>query len=318
MANNVPMPPATGSRRISWSEIPRDVTRAIGRHLGSDVVHAVSLEGGFSEGLAARVVLESGGSAFVAAVNSETAPAIARFHRREAQVTSQLQGTASVPRLLATHDDGVWMALVFEDIDGHLPQQPWDRTELSRVLNAATDMSRALTPAPVDARLLAPPRLGGWRDLATGPAVDRLAAVSVWAANHLDDLLALEGDAPLVLGGDTLLHGDLYPFNILLTADRVHVVDWPHAWIGAPHCDVVTILSTCSRSGIDPQPLVAAHPLTRDLAPAAVDVLLAMHAGYLLRTATAVGPHADPNLVAMMVALATGSLDWLRRRLSAG
>jgi RIO1 family len=33
--------------------------------------------------------------------------------------------------------------------------------------------------------------------------------------------------------GTTLLHGDLYPFNLLLTPDRVVVIDWPHAWTGA-------------------------------------------------------------------------------------
>jgi thiamine kinase-like enzyme len=54
--------------------------------------------------------------------------------------------------------------------------------------------------------------------------------------------MALESRAQVT--GTTLLHGDLYPFNLLLTPDRVVVIDWPHAWTGAPFCDVVTLLSS--------------------------------------------------------------------------
>src|ERR671916_582069 len=37
--------------------------------------------------------------------------------------------------------------------------------------------------------------------------------------------------------GGSLVHCDLYPHNILLTPDRVVVVDWPHARLGAPVVD---------------------------------------------------------------------------------
>ena len=85
-------------------------------------------------------------------------------------------------------------------------------------------------PAPVPARLLGGPRLGGWQELAGDrAAVDRLRARSPWAAGHLAELAALEEHSALLRDGGTLLHGDLYPFNVLLAADRVHVVDWPHA-----------------------------------------------------------------------------------------
>jgi hypothetical protein len=160
--------------------------------------------------------------------------------------------------------------------------------------------------------LLAPPRLGGWSDLASPPARDRLRALSRWAADHLDGLIALESRAQVA--GPTLLHGDLYPFNLLLTPDRVVVIDWPHAWVGAPFCDVVTLLSSTRLSGIDPQPIAESHPLTRDLVPAQVDGFLALHSGFLLRTAASAGPEADPNIVAMMTALGLASVRWLQHR----
>ncbi|MFC0531481.1 phosphotransferase [Phytohabitans kaempferiae] len=186
--------------------------------------------------------------------------------------------------------------------------------ELERVLSAVTDLVATLTPTPADLPALAPPRLGGWSGLAGGAAADRLRSVAPWAAENIDRLLALEAQALLVTPGSTLLHGDLYPFNMMLTADRVYFVDWPHAWVGASHIDLVTLLSSTGLSGFDPQLLVERHPLTRDLDPLQIDVTLALHAGFLLRVACTVGPETDSTMVDMMVALATGSLRLLESR----
>ncbi|MFF1419285.1 aminoglycoside phosphotransferase family protein [Streptomyces sp. NPDC058280] len=307
------MPQATGSGRIAWEALPDEVTAPIERLLGSKVVRAVSQPGGFSEGLAARVRLANGRRAFVKAASSLTAPAVAEHHRREIAISQRLPREVPAPRLLEAYDDGVWVALVFEEIPGHLPAQPWQRDELDRVLAAVTDVARVLTPSPVDAAFLGKPRLGGWLALANEGGVKQAEALSPWAADHFDELASLEENASLA--GDTLLHGDLYPFNIMLTAERVFVIDWPHAWIGAPHCDVVTLLSSASLSGVDPQPIADSHPLTRDLDPVRINEVLAMHAGFLLRTAGLFGPAADPHIVNMMVALGLASLRWLRERL---
>jgi hypothetical protein len=307
-------PDATGSQRIGWAQLPTEVTTAIGDMLGSEIVAARSQPGGFSEGLAARVRLADGRRAFVKAVSALTAPAAAGFHRREMTIAAALAGTGLVPRLLDGYDDGAWVALAFEEIPGRLPTQPWLPDELDRVLDAVTALAAALTPAPVDPTILAPPRLGGWRQLAEPGPRQALRELHPWAGCHIDELVTLEEQAKPAVAGDTLLHGDLYPFNILLTRQRVVVVDWPHAWIGAAHCDLVTLLSSVSISGIDPQPLAERHPLTRDLDPLPINGLLALHAGFLLRVATSAGSGADRDLVDMMVTLSTSSLRWLGSR----
>jgi hypothetical protein len=61
----------------------------------------------------------------------------------------------------AACEDGEWVALVFEEIPGSLPAQPWQRGQLDRVLAALPGLVTALTPAPVEESQLAPPRLGG-------------------------------------------------------------------------------------------------------------------------------------------------------------
>lgn len=294
--------------------MPREVATRIERQLGSPVTSAFSQPGGFSEGLAARVHLANGKRVFVKAASSLVAPAVADFHRREIVVSQRLPAKAPTPRLLDAYDDGTWVVLVFEEIPGRLPAQPWQPDELDRVFAAVTDMAEILTPSPVDQAILGKPRLGGWLEVAADAAVGtKVEELSPWAAGHLDDLVALERNASLA--GSTLLHGDLYPFNIMLTADRVFVVDWPHAWVGPRHCDAVTVLSSASLSGVDPQPIAENHPLLRDLDPVVVNEVLALQAGFLLRVAAVAGPAADRNLVAMTTALGLASLRWLEQRM---
>jgi hypothetical protein len=80
------------------------------------------------------------------------------------------------------------------------------------------------------------------------------------------------------------------------------------------HCDAVTLMSSASLSGIDPQPLAERHPLTRDLDQTHVDVFLAPHAGFMFRAALSGGASADGPLRDMMVALGSRSLRWLQSR----
>jgi hypothetical protein len=218
------MPQATGGGRVAWEATPNEATILIEGLLGGEVVSAINQPGGFSDGLAARVRLADGGRRFVKAANSLRAPAVAAHHRREILISQRLSSEVPAPRLLDTYDDGVWIVLVFEDIPGHLPAQPWRRDDLDRVLTAITELARTLTPSPLDEGILGNPRLGGWSALADdAAAVRNLEQLSPWAVDRLDALAALEQNASIA--GTTLLHGDLYPFNIMLTADRVFIVD---------------------------------------------------------------------------------------------
>jgi Ser/Thr protein kinase RdoA (MazF antagonist) len=230
-------------------------------------------------------------------------------------VSQQLPPSAPVTRLLDSYDDGDWVALMCEWVDGALPAQPWGDDQLERVLAATADLADALTPSPVNPAVLAGPRLGGWRAIADDGDVAELESLSPWAASRLDTLVALEEQRATALGGATLQHGDLCPFNVLMSADRVYVLDWPHAWVGATFCDALTVLVSAAMSGLDPEPHVARHRLLRDLEPEHIAIFLAAHSGFLTRLATVAGPQADRNLVTMVIALGRASLGWLRNRL---
>ncbi|WP_419248874.1 hypothetical protein [Streptomyces melanogenes] len=142
-------PSATGVR-TDWGRVPEHVRCGLEERLGAPVTEAVTQRGGFSPGVAARVRLADGRRAFVKAVSAEANPASPVLHRAEARISAALPLGVPAPRLLATHDDAMWVALAFEDVDGRQPHVPWRADELSRVLHAVGDLAHTLTPAPLD------------------------------------------------------------------------------------------------------------------------------------------------------------------------
>src|SRR3954469_13549991 len=107
--------------RLPYEKMPVPVRDWVERVLGSAVVSAATQPGGFSPGVAARLVTAAGRRAFVKAVSAEANPDSPDMHRREARITTALPVEAPVPQLLASYDDGTWVALLLQDIEGRHP-----------------------------------------------------------------------------------------------------------------------------------------------------------------------------------------------------
>ncbi|MER7725979.1 aminoglycoside phosphotransferase family protein [Streptomyces sp. NPDC096323] len=314
----VTAPPATGVRH-DWADLPHAVRNAVQDILGAPVVEARSQSGGFSPGVAARIRLADGRRAFVKAVSAEVNRDSPDHHRAEARNTAVLPPHAPVPKLLGVYDDGTCVALVLEDIEGRQPRVPWDPAELERVLAAVGDLSRTLTPAPVDAPDAAVGKttmFTGWRTLYAAGGSPQL---DPWAARRLGALAELESGWAEHAAGDSLVHGDLRADNILLTADRVVFVDWPHAVRAAPWFDLLAMLPcVAAQGGPHPEALFTAHPLGRDADPTGVTAVLAALAGYFVAHSLRPNPPGLPTLRAFQAAQGAAALDWLRHRLGHG
>ncbi len=121
----------------------------VGDVLGAPVVRADSQAGGFSPGSADRVVTATGRRAFVKAVGPEPNAHSPQLHRREGRISAALPPSLPVPRLLGTVDDGGWVALVLEEVDGHQPALPWRPADVAAVLDALAALAAGATPCPV-------------------------------------------------------------------------------------------------------------------------------------------------------------------------
>ncbi|MBO1331753.1 aminoglycoside phosphotransferase family protein [Streptomyces sp. VRA16 Mangrove soil] len=311
-------PPATG-RRTPWAELPAHVKNALTDKLGAEVTRAETRPGGFSPGVAASVTLADGRHAFVKAVSAETNPHSPGLHRAEARHAAALPPDVPAPRLLATYDDGTWVALAFERVPGRQPEVPWRRDELNRVLDAVGELARTLTPAPFDAPPAVEALAGtfdGWRQLLDQDLVEA-AHLDPWTARNVPALVELASTWAEFASGDTLAHGDLRADNMLLTPEgRVVFVDWPHVLRAAPWLDLLLMLPcVAAQGGPDPEVLFTGHPLGRDADPEGVTRTLAALTGYFLFHAALPDPPGLPTLRSFQRAQGEAALAWLKRRL---
>jgi aminoglycoside phosphotransferase (APT) family kinase protein len=305
-------PPARGERQ-PWEGVPEAVRRTIEQRLGSSVATATTRPGGFSPGAAVRLELADGRRFFAKAVGPAPNPDSPDFHRREARFAAALPPTTPAPQFLFAVEHGEWVALVFEDVEGHEPRLPWREDELDRVLGALTDLSRALTPAPIEAPAVVEALddlFHGWRMLESH--------VDDWAAAHLDDLRALEARWAEAAVGETLLHCDVRADNILLTPDRVVFVDWPHACIGAAWIDLLAFLpSVAMQGGPPPWQVFESHPVGRDVPPEGLQPVLAALTGFFLQRSTLPPQPGLSTLRDFQRGQGVHALAWLRRSLGA-
>ena len=82
-ASTPPAPPLAAGVRIGWADLPEPVRGWVETTLGSPVRSSVSQVGGFSPGVAARLVTADGSRAFVKAVGAELNEDSVGLHRRE-------------------------------------------------------------------------------------------------------------------------------------------------------------------------------------------------------------------------------------------
>lgn len=309
-----PSGPASGVH-LPWARVP-DAVKAWAATVGGGAPAEVrDLQGGFSPGATARLDCPRG-EIFVKAVGAELNPHSPELHRREAIVSAALPRSPSFPVFLESFDDGAWVALAFEAIDGRLPLHPWDPDELAVVLAAVESAHKALTPSPADhieaAELHFADVLGGWSELAAAGAP---AGLDPWCRAHLAHLVDLEATWPEAIAGPTLVHGDIRSDNIILGPDGPVFVDWPHAAVGSPVFDLVAWApSVVLEGGPPPEDLVAAHRPSRQADPEVLTALLAAFSGFLVAHSLRPPPPGLPTLRPFQAAQGEVAVAWLRRR----
>ncbi len=315
-------PPADGGIRLQWETIPGQLRARVEAWLGSPVVSAVSQPKGFSPGVASRLLTADHRRVFLKAASPVPNRGVPDIHRREARIVQALPPELPVPRLLWTYDEGDegWFMMLFEDIPGQHPAQPWQKPELDRVVTAMIDLSRQLTPSPLaegsvdSARDDFQTSMTGWQSLRDEqpPQRERLDG---WSTRYLERLVQLEKHAVDAVGGNTLLHTDLRADNILLTPEKVWFFDWPWACTGAVWVDIVFFApSVTMQGGPPPEVVIASHPAVQNANPDAVTTVVAALAGLFTHRALQPPPPGLPTLRPFQAAQGRIAREWLAAR----
>ena len=315
----VKQPPPDRGVRLDWSDMPGRVRSEIERWLGCAVVGAVTQPTGFTPGVATRLTADDGRRVFVKAACHEPNADTPRMHRREIDVVTSIPRVAPVPSLLWCYDEGEggWVVLVFEDVDGRHPMQPWPTDELDRVVAAMEDLSLLLTPSPLPAAVVGAAGdrfVRGWRVLQEEQP-SRLDCVDEWSRRHIEALVAIEDNVGHALEGDTLLNSDIRADNILLTSDRTLFVDWPHALVGPPWLDVIGLApSVTMQGGPLPEEVISGHSACSNANSEAITAAVVALAGYFTYQAAQPPPPGLPTVRAFQDAQGVVAREWIARR----
>lgn len=315
-----------GSPRLPYADLPPVVRAGIEAALGAPVVSATTRTGGFSPGTAAVVTCADGSRAFVKAVGTPLNPQSPLLHRREAEVAAALPASLPTPRLRWSGEfpdgDDVWVALVFDVVDGEPPAQPWTPATAAVVVGALAELAESATPCPVSGLLTVAERVADNLAEWSGLAVDPPADLDPWERRHLSWLAAVPERlaASGGLAGDTLVHLDIRADNLLVTPDGgVVVVDWPWAARGAAWVDTVLFaLDAAVHGDVDPELLVAGAPLVAKADPAAVTDLVLGLAGMWAAAMRRPDPPGLPTVRAFQRRFHDAASAWGRRRMDAG
>ncbi|WP_448061523.1 phosphotransferase family protein [Cellulomonas hominis] len=324
-ADDVPSSPlAFSGQRLDWRDLPRAVRTRIQALAGAQVTAETSATTGFSPGFAAVLELADGRGVFVKAVSPEQNPESPDMARAEIRAAAALPPEVPAPRLLWSEDDGEWVLLGFEVCPGRPPELPWDPHELRLVLDALVPLAAARPlpghTLPRTEDLLAAD-FQGWRSLRARPDVEQVLRGgtdderTAWTVAHLDDLVTWEQGALAACAGSSLVHGDLRADNVMVDHDhdRVMLIDWPHASVGAHWLDLAFMLpSIAMQDGGDPQTLFWAHPAAEGVSATELRDALTGLAGYFTFGSLQPAPVGIPNLRRFQQAQAATAIDWLR------
>lgn len=302
--------------RITWRDLPAHVRAGVEAVLEDVVVSYGSQPGGFSPGTADRVVTASGRRAFVKAVSAAQNARTPDIHRAEAAIAARLPASEHVPRLLGLFDDGEWVALVLQDVDGRHPVTPWEAGELSMVLSSLRELTSSLTPSPIGevprAEELLAKDFAGWVRVAAKSPDD----LDGWVAARLDELVAAAGSGLRSLRGESLVHTDLRADNVMIRHDATVVfVDWPWACLGPAWLDPLLLLVDVNAcGGHDMEALVKEH--LEFVPEEAVTGVLAGLAGYFTDISRQPPPPGLPTVRAFQRRGAETTLAWLKQRMA--
>lgn len=300
--------------RAAFATAPPSIHQWVEATLGSPVVEIQPRVGGMSPAVAVSLRAANGARAFVKAVGDDINADTPAHFRHEIAVLQALPPAPYRAGLLSTYDDGHWVAIALEDVDGRHPD--WaSAQDRAAVLSAVQAQSRELTPIP--AGLPGPSnRAPLAKHVASMRAADpgELAGLPDWAAGELPRLLELAERCLDHQRDETFCHWDLRYDNILLRHrdDQPLLLDWGMSrrgqhwgdtavfaleWVDSPRFDdIITTAGLSAEEDID------------------ITGFLAGIGCYTCMVSTRPAPSGLPNLPAFRRQLGMACLAGVRRR----
>ncbi|CRK57088.1 hypothetical protein [Alloactinosynnema sp. L-07] len=261
---------------MKWTDAPDAVLDAVNTHLGP-VSAADDITAGSRADLT-TVVTTPAGRVFVKAVRGID------FRMRLLR-NETLIGAATLPDLVPAvlahvdldDEDGTpWLVVMTEHVDGRPASLAPGSPDLDIVAGVLQDLAAVEAPPGVWSLARRWAATDWWQRCAEhSPGV-----VAGW---DLDEMTRLSAPVPALADGDRLVHSDLHPDQILITAAGPRVIDWGYVSAGAGWVDTALITLRLIIAGHDPAAAEAwarGLPTGRDADPATLDAFAAYLGGW--------------------------------------
>lgn len=302
-----PVPHGRTARRLDWRFLPPHIRSLVEQRIGSAVVATTSQDSGFTPGFASVLECADGTRHFVKAAAAKAQPLFAQSYRDEARKLAMLPDTIAAPRLLWSFDDD-WVVLETEYVEGRPPARPWQDDTLDTCLGLLATLASTLPPPGLDLATAAE-EFAGW------PGMWEEVARQRPNLSHLQEAADLAAGFGPAVAGKTLVHTDVRADNLLIdTAGKPWLCDWNWPVRGAPWVDSIFLLVEPAGDGIDAEAVIARHQLLREVEPEAIDTVLALLAGYFLKSAADRVPPTSPHLRSHQAWCAHAVWHWLAAR----
>jgi fructosamine-3-kinase len=260
--------PRTGPEaKLPWKSIPKTIRQQVEAALGSPIIRAARVWGGYGPTPTYRLLLADGRRAFFKGTYRASNVFSKHALLIEERVYHDLRSTLGswMPQWYAAlhHED--WHVLLLEDL-GPKSVPPWTPEKTRKIAYALADFHLSTLDSQPPAWLRRPDEeLAGesWaRIVEESEQFQRIAAFAGDEAHSaLEWLQAISSkiDQLMTLGQQTLkekpyaiLHGDIRSDNLRFTGERLYLFDWPSISVGRPEWDMVAFAQSVT---VDKGPL---------------------------------------------------------------
>ncbi|HET9109816.1 MAG TPA: hypothetical protein VFN78_03215 [Ktedonobacterales bacterium] len=309
-----------------WRSLPPVVRRRVAEELGSEVVRAPRVWGGYGPSPTFRLTLANGQRAFFKGCGPHDSVFLREAVQTEKRVYTELERFIApwAPRLLGSLHEGEWRALLLEDV-GPKSAPPWTPSSARRVMSAYAGFHQASLGADLPAwvpRFADQDALVTWRQVIE--ETDDLREIAALTGSQSGDALRwlrqvgplfsrLTAGAADLPSPHALLHFDTRSDNLRLQDGRLRLFDWPAVEVGPIEIDAVALAQTITlEGGPQPEQLLAWYGC--ELRPDAVDVALAWVIGFFALRAWQPEIPGLPRLRRFQRQQLATLLDWSARR----
>ena len=312
-----------------WSAVPREVKDEVARILGSPVVRAARVYGGYAPSATFRMVLSDGRPAFFKGINGSHNEHMHRALPREERVYRALGQHLDrwAPAFLGSFKRLDWHVLLLEDL-GPQTMPPWSPAKARRSARSYAEFHASTQGRPLPRWLSRTEHhdlAGFWRSLSesgelastAGLARRRAAEAREWLDVALPPLRENAERLTRLRPPHSLLHFDTRSDNVRLQGDQLRIFDWNFASVGPHEIDAAAFAqATEAEGGPRVERTMGWYAEVMPFRDSYLDASVAGIAGYFADRAWRPPMPGLPRLRAWQRKQLKVSLAWAARRLA--